>query len=160
MSLTYKKMNLFDAPKDVVLCHAGNSKGIWGSGIAAEFKKRFPLAYKNYNEQCIVYPMIAEFDFTIENNYKIATLITSKDYGYKKDSIEEILINTTIALNELCRYLQDNDDSIVYSNKFNSGLFNVPWEKTEAILKVFIKRYHLNWVICDPNLKEENKDIK
>lgn len=148
--LIYKKMSLFGAPKGSVLVHACNSKGVWGSGIAKDMKTRFPKAFENYNNECLLYPMIAEFDFTMENEYKIASIITSKSYGNDVDSKDEILVNTSIALNELCRYLDDNDDNdLIYSNKFNSGLFKVPWEETEKILKILVDRYHLIWTICE-----------
>lgn len=158
--IIYKKMSLFDAPKGSILVHAANSKGVWGSGIAKEFKIRFPKAFENYNKKCTNYPMIGEFDFHIDpdSNYAIGSLVTSKSYGSNVDSEEEILINTTIALNEFCQYMDDNAyNDIIYSNKFNSGLFKVPWEKTETILKILTNRYNITWVICDPHLIEKSK---
>jgi ADP-ribose 1''-phosphate phosphatase len=150
MSLVYKKMDLFDAPKGSVLVHAGNAQGVWGSGIAAEFHKRFPKAFESYNNECFKNSMIGDYDCTEENDYIVATIITSENYGGKVDNPEEILVNTTLALDSLCRILNVDDlNGRIYSNKFNSGLFNVPWEKTEAILKVFVKRYDLNWTVCE-----------
>lgn len=156
--IIYKKMSLFDAPKGSALVHACNAQGVWGSGIAAEFKKLFPSSYKSYKEYCKNYTLAGGFDIAEENNYIILSLITSKNYGNKIDSSDEILVNTTLALNDLGDYLERcgyNHEREVYSNKFNSGLFNVPWEKTEVILKVFVKKYNLNWTVCDPNLQEK-----
>ncbi|KAJ5901529.1 hypothetical protein N7495_002057 [Penicillium taxi] len=45
--------NLFDAPEGSALIHACNSRGIWGSGIAKEFKERYPTAYGIYRNHCL-----------------------------------------------------------------------------------------------------------
>lgn len=147
--IVYKKMSLFDAPPGSTLVHACNANAVWGAGIAKEMKERFPYAYHRYEEECKTYPMIGEFTLDMDNSYWIASLITSDSYGSKVDNPEEILVHTTIALNEFCRSMDDNDKSIVYSNKFNSGLFKVPWERTEAILKVLVKRYNIDWIVCE-----------
>lgn len=151
MSLIYKKMDLFDAPKGSILVHAVNAQGVWGSGIAKEFKEKFPKAFLSYEKESKNYGMMAEFDFCVDNEQAIGSLFTSKNYGLRVDSPDEILVNTTLVLNGFTQYLDDNayEDISIYSNKFNSGLFNVPWEKTEAILKVFVKRYNLNWTVCE-----------
>lgn len=52
MEIKYIKGSLFDAPEGYILTHACNAQGVWGSGIAKEFKKRKPLAFKNYNLFC------------------------------------------------------------------------------------------------------------
>jgi len=39
---------------------------------------------------------------------------------------------------------------MVYSNKFNSGLFNVPWEMTEYFLKCFLnRRSDVKWTVVE-----------
>lgn len=157
MGLIYKKMDLFDAPIGSILVHAVNAQGVWGSGIAADFKKRFPKAFDSYIKECKDYSMNAEYDLCIENGYNIVSLFTSKNYASKVDSPDEILVNTTLALNSFTQHLDDNawEEIHIYSNKFNSGLFKVPWVETEKILKVFINRYNLNWTVCDSNLGEK-----
>lgn len=147
MALITKKMSLFDAELGSILVHACNAQGVWGSGIAKEMKERFPIAFRHYNAMCSMYQMVGDIDITFDNNYGVASIVTSENYGSKVDSPEDILVNTTICLNELCKKLDKS--AIIYSNKFNSGLFNVPWENTEAILKVFINKYDLNWTVCE-----------
>jgi ADP-ribose 1''-phosphate phosphatase len=147
MNFVNKKMSLFDAPEGSILVHACNAKGVWGSGIAKEMKERFPLAFRHYNAQCETYLMTGNYDLTFDKTHTIASIVTSKDYGPNVDSPDEILVNTVIALYEALKYA--NRDTPIYSNKFNSGLFNVPWECTEAIIKVFVKQYNLNWTVCE-----------
>ncbi|RMJ23915.1 hypothetical protein PHISP_05222 [Aspergillus sp. HF37] len=44
--------DLFQAPRNAVLMHACNTKGFWGKGIAAEFRDRYPEAYRIYRQFC------------------------------------------------------------------------------------------------------------
>lgn len=154
-------MSLFNAPEGSVLVHACNCKGVWASGIAKEFKERFPAAERIYKDACHDFGIIGTAQlissYDIKQNsatYWIGNLLTSSGFGNTLDTQDEVLVNTVLALWNLCSNLQSKNIDSVYSNKFNSGLFKVPWMKTEAFLKVFVDRYDLTWVICDPNLEE------
>lgn len=126
------KGSLFDAPVGSILVHACNARGVWGTGIAVEFKKRFPESFDFYHEFCMeegnkllgVTILCPE-----ENGYFVGCLITSDGYGKFKDSPEDILKNTRLALPCVL-------DTVlpIHSNKFNSGLFAVPWNDTEKVL--------------------------
>lgn len=154
-SIIYKKMSLFDAEPGSVLVHACNTRGVWGSGIAKVFKEKFPTAYSHYNKYCKDFGLIGTAPIFEEGDYSVVCLLTSSGYADTLDSKDKIIVNTTLALNNFCsnehwRYYGKRP---VYSNKFNSGLFNVPWEETERILKVFVDRYDLEWIVCDPNME-------
>lgn len=148
--IVYHKGSLFDAPPNSILVHAGNCRGMWNSGIAKEFKERFPDAFADYNHFCewslpnpgtyIIYP---NSDF---GGYDIMTLLTSHDSNEDVDSTDKILEATEKALTlwsshrkfryseaEHLRYAIPIDH--VYSNKFNSGGFKVPWEKTAEVIE-------------------------
>lgn len=155
-------MSLFNAPKNSVLVHGCNGRGIWGAGIAKSFKEKYPNAFKEYGAYCAhklntdpLNGASATALLTAEDNgHRIGCLISSLDYGDKKDSPDKIALNTILALKDLLSYLntyQLKTDPI-YSNKFNSGLFKVPWHTTERILKFFVERYDINWIVCDPEL--------
>lgn len=154
-SIQYKKMSLFDAPKNSVLVHACNAKGVWGSGIAKEFKSLFPNAFEEYNKYCntnLPYHTVGTALVTKpENSYKIGCLITSSDFGARLNAEQLILNHTKHALDNL---VENSNESVYYSNKFNSGYFKVPWEKTEKLIDDFVKKYNKVWVICNPDLKE------
>lgn len=166
--LTHKKMSLFDASRGSILVHGCNSQGMWGSGIARPFRDNYPEAFLEYNEFCKYHndhfgsacgqSGIYEGEKTLK--HKVAWIITSHNYGQYKDSPERIKINTTLALAQFCQnvsatYYNDSGNPIeVYSNKFNSGLFNVPWESSELILETVLKRHNnINWIVCDPEGK-------
>lgn len=153
--LKYKKMSLFEAPANSILVHATNSMGIWGSGIAKVFKEKYPTSFKHYNSYCKTGNCSGTFYLCpTENSIKVGCLFTSYDYGKNVSNEDEILYNTVLALENFFDNYDEQYEMTIYSNKFNSGLFNVPWEKTEAVLKVFCDRYNLDWVICDPDMKE------
>ena len=138
--IAYKKGSLFDAPKGSILVHACNAQGVWGAGIAKEFKNRFPESFKYYRRNCVLAeePQVGKaYLLPLENGYQVGCLITSRCYGEDLDPITIILNQTESALSSLEFYLKLNPKP-VYSNKFNSGLFGVPWESTENVLKSVI----------------------
>lgn len=144
------KMNLFDAPKNTMLVHACNAHGVWGSGIATEFKTRFPKAFLRYKGYCASEEKPLGKTFIVQDNdYEIGCLITSKDYGKKVDSRERITKSTILSLGKLFEVLKPYPIP-VYSNKFNSGLFNVPWEITFEILNAYCSKHpHIDWTVCE-----------
>lgn len=149
--IKYVKGSLFDAPKGTILVHACNAQGVWGSGIAKEFKERFPTSYSLYSKHCknsfelFGHSTLGFGSVYKDREYYVGCLITSENYGKKVDSKQEILINTTLALSSISGYKSEK----FASNKFNSGLFGVPWEETEVILKYFIKRHNLDWTVYE-----------
>lgn len=159
--LRYEKKSLFDVQGKVILVHAANCQGVMGSGIAKEFKQRFPEAVKAYEwdfdrsgqrgsmmppgaGQAKIYP-------THNPDILMGCLFTSWNYGRNVDHPEAILTYTKSALPKFLRRLEGYPDFKVYSNKFNSGLFNVPWPKTEAAIIEALKAYPgVDWTVCDP----------
>jgi ADP-ribose 1''-phosphate phosphatase len=151
MDIIYKKSSLFDAPKGSILVQAVNSKGVWGAGIAKEFKKHFPESFKFYKELCkeegpnLVGTVI---ECPKEKDYQVCNLVISEGYGKFKDPKEMILFNTRTAVKFLLEY---NPNSDINSNKFNSGLFNVPWHETEKIILDIMKEtgYSKEWTVWE-----------
>lgn len=158
-------MSLFDAPKGSTIVHACNAQGVWGSGIAAIFKQLYPDAFAKYRNVCLQYldkRITVGRGFIFHGHkepHNVGCLITSENYGAAKDPAELIKIQTTLAVLDIidraCSLSIDPDVQLtLYSNKFNSGLFNVPWEATELILTTLLKRHdYIDWIVCDPNLK-------
>lgn len=158
-------MSLFEAPKECVIVHACNSQGVWGSGIAKPFKEKYPHSFADYKAFCDLANeqrgsatgRASLSSFHESEPHWVGWIVTSHNYGPLKDQPELIKIYTTLALRELCQKIyaghpKEEYASIeVYSNKFNSGLFAVPWEDSELILKTVLKDFkRINWVVCDP----------
>lgn len=157
--MEYRKMSLFDAPEGSIIAHACNAQGVWGSGIARAFKEMYPKSYEEYHHFCTKLfeddrfnPIGKSVICQKENGHSVLCFITSDNFGLKKDNENAILIQTTLALYDFFRKTHYGHE--IYCNKFNSGLFGVPWEKTEAILKYFENRYKTNFIVCDPDLEE------
>lgn len=155
--ITHKKMSLFDAPAGAVICHAVNAQGVWGSGIAREFKEIYPGAFTEYNKWCEKNGPGNSGYWGWANwpNEIVGWLCTSENYGNRVDHPEVIKVNTTLALIDFCNrmysmYPRPNWETIdIYSNKFNSGLFNVPWKDSELILETVLKKFpRINWIVC------------
>lgn len=148
-NITFIKGSLFDAPKGSILCHAVNCQGIWGGGIAAQFKKIFPEAYDYYNRLCKANGsnMIGSCLLAPDGNYTIGCLFTSVGFGSKVDSVLQILEATREAVLDLIFQNSYPDSKPIHMCKINSGLFGVPWELTEKILEEFGSQTFTVWEI-------------
>ena len=155
--ISYQQINLFDAPVGSIIIHAVNAQGVWGSGIAKDFKERYPRSFTYYEQFCKNYNALGQGTFKNfkDELHQVGWICTSQKFGDKKDNPIQILTNTTLALIDLCdeldatRSINGYSNITVYSNKFNSGLFNVPWSNTEIVLNEILKRYpKINWVVC------------
>lgn len=167
-----KKEDMFKAPLDTWVAHGVNCRGIWGGGVAFFMKEKYPKSFELYNKHCKSFSdddLIGSaqiIDTTDMKNIpgkprKIINLFTSKAFGMYKDFPDEIVENTRSALDYLWPLLQmvepNSKEINIWSNKFNSGLFDVPWEQTEEVLLESLdkaeKEYKLNinWTVCNWN---------
>jgi ADP-ribose 1''-phosphate phosphatase len=144
------RQDLFSAPEGSLLIHAVNCKGVWGSGIAKEFAQRYPLAKERYKLKCSIWAnsLLGTSLILREGEiHDVGCLFTSKAYGAFKDSRTEILDSTRKALEHLLPQLPDG--VVVFSNLFNSGLFDVPWRYTEKVLRdALVLRPDITWNVC------------
>ncbi|OWB56159.1 hydrolase activity protein [[Candida] boidinii] len=150
----------------IIIGHACNCLGFWGSGIAPIFKRKFPSTYKIYKNHCAKYSK----DPSLLLGSSLVIPISVKDPGFVKTVGERVLIvclftsvmggedpeeiaeNTEAALFDLKKRLEtfeiEGDFTEYDSNnlatlnipKINAGIFNVPWELTEkSIIKSGLK---------------------
>lgn len=158
--IEYRNGDLFSAEAlNVILVHACNCQGVWGSGIAVTFKQRYPEAHKAYQHMCknkgdrllgtstVYLPQVWQ-----PRQQKVGCLFTSEDYGQRKDGAGKILRNTETALRQLLDEV--NPVYELHSPKINSGKFDVPWKDTAAILETVLAANHkagrrFKWVVWD-----------
>jgi ADP-ribose 1''-phosphate phosphatase len=141
------------------LAQANNALGKMGSGIALEFVRRYPQACSRYEEVCrkhlkynqrsplVGTAIIAKDDATDVN---MICLITSHAYGRYVDSPKLILEATDKAIQDLLLKLkvEEGQPIEIHSNKFNSGLFRVPWEESEKVIEKYLNQHpNLHWVV-------------
>lgn len=142
--IEYKNGDLFSAPENEYLLHACNCMGVWGGGVALEFRNRFPNEFQNYKRDCMLYGKDFLGHATLIG--RIVCLFTSYGYGYNKDSELTILDNTRKSLIVLTKLTELMGKNIhINSPLINAGLFAVPWEKTESIIN--------NWLKSNPNVE-------
>lgn len=144
--INYIKGDLFElAPQGAFLAHAVNCQGVWGAGIAKTFKKLYPIDFKQYKEYACQ-GVVGNYLITHSN---IICLFTSVFYDKERIAEGDIILNHTyMALMHLEYGLPKN--AVVYSNKFNSGLFNVPWQHTEYLLECFLaRRPDVQWTVVE-----------
>ena len=152
MSVVYVDGNVLElAAKKDYIAHACNAVGHWGAGFAWQLKRKFPKDFEQYKKYCLENKknfLESKTGTAFVTKNKIACLVTSYGFGKEKDKPEAISTRTFYALEDLRVQLPQN--ATVYSNKFNSGLFNVPWEKTEAQIKYFLLcRPDVKWIVVN-----------
>ena len=150
IELEIRKGNLFDAlNRNDVFVHACNAQGVWGSGIAKEFKKRFPSAYNMYRNK--VNNPGDGYCIYVDSGIMIGCLITSENYGKLKDPPEVILDNTYEAIkNMLNNHIRG--DITIHSPKINAGLFEVPWKDTEEVIVTVCNEeteHNIKWIVWE-----------
>jgi ADP-ribose 1''-phosphate phosphatase len=130
--------------------------GVWGSGIAAQFYEYFHEAFEGYRDYCIgsqdPETIVGTCWVSDDTTYRlpVACLLTSKGYGSNRDSKDEILHATSLALQD---FFEDHKEviqkyKVIHSPKINAGLFGVPWEETEAVIKRLLPE-GVKWVVFE-----------
>lgn len=138
--------NIFNAPDNSILIHACNCQGVWGSGIAAAFRQHYPKASQQYARYCdrgqkakTGTALLIPPSETSGPRHYIGCVFTSTHYGRRKDAPGKILRNTGLALRELMEQIGELGKTGPVGElricQINSGAFNVPWERTMAILE-------------------------
>jgi ADP-ribose 1''-phosphate phosphatase len=146
-SLIEETGDLFASPPRSVIIHACNCSGSWGAGIALQFKKRYPKAFRQYEAHCknhspsdlvgtaLLIPPSPKSDPT----HYVGCLFTSKGYGRRKDSVDEILEATKTSMMDLLEaIIQDGEVEGIYMCNINSGRFAVPWPRTKEVLEALV----------------------
>jgi ADP-ribose 1''-phosphate phosphatase len=158
--ITYKKGSLFSSSSKMLL-QANNALGKQGSGIALEFLRRFPNACKQYEKICLSHLVFKQRSKLVgksvvvqdePSGVEMICLITSHSYGRFVDPPPLILESTQKAIEDLVSQLKIESGKAIdiHSNKFNSGLFRVPWAETEKVIESFLTKYpNLTWTVWD-----------
>ncbi|CAH6720847.1 ADP-ribose 1''-phosphate phosphatase [[Candida] jaroonii] len=156
--INYIKADLFShtGPGVKVFLHACNCKGSWGAGVATAFKKHFPSTYDVHRQYChqfkshssdllgkcqLIKNSPTDKGFVQLGECFVACAFTSDGFGRNVLPPQDILKYTEISLRDLESQLKALDvesydgKPVVNLPKINSGLFGVPWEDTEEILK-------------------------
>lgn len=145
--------DISDTSNKCIVAHARNCMGSWGAGIASNFRHRYSDAFNKYKEHCnsenilgtcLILPLS---ESSVSVKY-IACLFTSYGYGKQRDSIDKILTNTKMAIEDMIHQIENYELSGIgiRMNRINSGYFRVPWSKTRDVLSKmeFVQPHTIN----------------
>lgn len=147
------------------LAHGCNCLGNWGAGIALELRELFPNAYKVDRRSCqetqnranlpgtsLVIPYESTWPLASADpaapKVSITCLRTSLGFSRPNqrannpglDNKSLVIAQTRSALRNFRAQLEGmgeerQEEIVIWSPKFNSGAFKVPWEETEGIIE-------------------------
>lgn len=149
LTVTERTGDLFSAPSGTLLVHACNCEGSWGKGIAEQFRTRYPSAFRTYQSHCRSRDrrQLAGSSLMIEpgegktKQHFIGCLFTSIGKGRNKDKPSTILDSTKTAMDQLIHQITEHNCNTepkikqIWMCQIHSGLFNVPWKDTQAVLE-------------------------
>jgi ADP-ribose 1''-phosphate phosphatase len=150
--ITNRTGNVFSAPPGSILIHSCNAQGVWGAGVALQMKNRYWEAFQDFKKwlrhvTCALtgYTRLLDRHFS---SHSVASMVVSNGRGSSVDSPEIILGHTAMAIRHLL--LQEIKAAVeqkrpvreLHSPRINAGLFNVPWEQTEAIIRAQLASFN------------------
>ncbi|KAI9660221.1 MAG: ADP-ribose 1''-phosphate phosphatase [Alyxoria varia] len=171
----YRQGSVFDAKEEHVLVHSCNCQGFWGKGFALELRHKFPQHYKAYRDYCNerkdkVEDMLGDMlllgphNVDTSDEQLIACLFTRETASKAQGPQDQrrTVDYTDVALNLLQHELtqiERTDVTDIVMPKINGGLFGVPWEQTEQVLRQaeVVERYPTRRIIVYDGKKHGGK---
>ena len=151
MTITEKKMNLFDAPDDYYLAHCISADFALGAGIAVEFNRRFNMKNR-LNE---LYPNYLEsnwYDSIRLRGYissdcimvgRVFNLVTKTHYWNKPT-----LTSMRYALQKMKQCASEYDVTKIAMPKIGCGLDRLKWDDVKAILNDVFADTDVEILVC------------
>lgn len=122
MTLIIRRGDLFSS--DLPLGQGVNTHGVMGSGIAVEFRRRFPLMYEDYREAClsgILEP--GSFHRFVEKGTTIYNISSQKSPGANA-TLDYLDLGLRDALDEI----QDRDERGIALPRIGCGIGGLNWD--------------------------------
>lgn len=115
--IKYRIGSIFEkVPAETLLIHSCNSRGIWGKGVAASFKTRYPTAFETHREYCqqhdaasligkpmVIPPNEKNVPPGAQRHHYIGCLFVKDNIGKPRDAAEKktIVDATKLAMQQL-----------------------------------------------------------
>lgn len=161
-SIVYLKGDIFSSPAEVIV-NTVNTVGVMGKGLAAEFKKRYPLMFKYYKNFCDnkQFSVGQLWIFDKAEDYRIL-LFPTKKHWRGKSKIEYI----DAGLKKFVDIYEQKKISSIAFPPLGCGLGGLNWEKdvqplmekylSSLPVKIYIYLDTLNVTITDKNVDSQN----
>lgn len=136
--ITYKHGSLFSVQSGIIV-HGCNTKGVMGSGVAKEFKKRFPDAFYQYQKDT---GLLALGDNSYHKHEKLmlVSALTQKDFGREAiryvsyDAVDTCFRSLKSVIDTMPDWFGDVDRSCIHIPKIGAGLGNGNWSVISSII--------------------------
>ena len=136
-----------------IICHQVNAKGVMGAGLALQIKQKWPVVFRDYNQQHrkkhlktgeVIFTNIVQGDYKLQ----VASLCAQQDYGTGPNKVY-----TNYEAFEAClKKLQiwhvsciQGKLPIYFPYKIGCGLAGGDW----AVIRSMIGRYFPNAIIME-----------
>jgi O-acetyl-ADP-ribose deacetylase (regulator of RNase III) len=148
--IIYKVGNIIDSEAEA-LVNTVNTVGVMGKGVALQFKRAFPLNYKNYIKSCKNNTFdIGNLLIFKENNLKGEKIIinfpTKKDW--RKPSEYEYIEK---GLEKLREYIIEAKIHSIALPPLGSGNGGLDWGKVKQIINRYLEDLDCDIVVFEPN---------
>lgn len=154
--LTYKTGDLFTSSK-VAIGHGVNCEGKMGSGIAVDFKRRFPLNYDAYRSVCLQNKLKPGMVFPFRENGHLILNIASQ----QKTGNDAKLDWLAIALWKVLGYCEDRKMDGLALPRIGAGIGGLDyWTEVDPLLHEIFDDSPLElelWTRADQVEKEKRK---
>lgn len=139
----YIKSSVFNSPAKT-LVNTVNCLGVMGTGLALEFKLRYPEMFLEYKEKCKNNEIkIGKVDYYIDGNLKIINFPTKFDYKYGsnlkwiEDSLKDFLKT----------YKEYNLSSVAFP-KLGCSNGGLSWEDVKGLMEKYLSKLDIDVYIC------------
>lgn len=142
MPIIYRTGNMFDHDfsndqgEFKVIMHGCNMQGVMGSGVAKEFKSRYPHAFEKYKQDINLGMSLGGWSIAKTGTHRreiyLISAITQKFYGTdgkqyaSYEAIENVMMHVL------------NHVDVVVMPKIGCGLGGCKWENVEAIINKWL----------------------
>ena len=130
MTITFSSGDLFATPDVEAYAHGVNCGGSMGTGIAVEFKKRYPKMYKQYNTLCKNGGLQPGDVFVWQGqNVTVFNLATQKHW--KTNATVEAVENSVTKMLKLAANMSLAE---IVLPRIGAGLGGLEWSSVKALL--------------------------
>lgn len=135
--------DIFSIPKGIIV-HQVNCKGVMGSGIALEIKKRYPCVYNSYKKFSVdLKPGMIQL-VSVNNNIIVCNLAGQENFGTDKQYTDYKAVET--GLLKLAKQAQKISMDVYVPFGMGCGLGGGDWVKYRQIIKDILP----DAIICCP----------
>lgn len=135
MTVTYTSDSIFDSTADV-LVNPVNCVGIMGKGLAAEYKRRYPVYFEDYKDDCkegsiqLGKPVIY---FQAAGEYRHIVSFPTKHHWREKSTLDNIEKGLALLKLHLKQYYRDKPVTVAMP-QLGCGLGGLNWDDVHRVI--------------------------